>query len=269
MLDPRSHDHLADLAVIGEVLADQEVLHDLLGDGRAALRPPGLCQVADEGADQAAFVDTFVPVEALVLGRQERLLDMLRDVGERHPLPALVLLEHLGEAFALAVEHHARARQLEALELGVIGQIGGRLVVVVDDLAEIDRRRRHLLVLAKLSVGRLQIDKINPAERLVLAGHRLRIVQGGCNQILKVDVLDVECLAHMRAARVHKLRDLLLISLTIELRLHGVRRGGHLTERKSRGKDFDENGFHGDRIARPACSKCRRLLCTHRIMPPV
>ena len=68
-------------------------------------------------------------VEALVLGRQERLLHVLRNVGERHPYAPLVLLEHLREAFALAVEHHARARQLEALELVVIGQIGGRLVV--------------------------------------------------------------------------------------------------------------------------------------------
>ena len=39
-LDPRRHDHLADLAVVGQVFADQEVLDDLLGDGRAALRTP-------------------------------------------------------------------------------------------------------------------------------------------------------------------------------------------------------------------------------------
>src|SRR5262247_2226015 len=52
LLEPRRHDHLADLALVGEILADQEVLHDLLGDGRAALRPPRLGEVADEGADQ-------------------------------------------------------------------------------------------------------------------------------------------------------------------------------------------------------------------------
>ena len=81
LLDPRGHDHLADLALIGEVVADQEVLHDLLGDGRAALRAPGLGEVADEGADQAALVDALVLVEALVLGREERLLHVLRNVG--------------------------------------------------------------------------------------------------------------------------------------------------------------------------------------------
>ena len=33
MLDTRSHDHLADLALIGQVLAHQQVLDDLLSDG--------------------------------------------------------------------------------------------------------------------------------------------------------------------------------------------------------------------------------------------
>ena len=119
------------------------------------MRAPGLGEVADEGADQAALVDALVAVKALVFGRQERLLHVFGNVGEGNPFAPLVLLEHLCEALTLAVEHHARARQLDALELGVIGQIGGRLVKVVDDLAEIDRRHRHLLVLAKLSVGGL------------------------------------------------------------------------------------------------------------------
>ena len=100
---------------------------------------PELRQVADEGADQAALVDALVLVEALVLGRDEGLLHVLRDVGERHPDAALVLLEHLGEALALAVEHDAGAGQLEALELVVVRQVGDRLVVEVDHVAEIDR----------------------------------------------------------------------------------------------------------------------------------
>src|SRR5262245_10864989 len=59
----------------------------------------------------------------------------------------------------------------------------------------------------------------------------------------------------MRAARVQELRDLLLVLHAIELRLNRVRRGGHLTERESRGEDFNEDGFHGGGIACPACSK--------------
>src|SRR5207342_398594 len=40
-LDPRRHDHLADLALVSQVFAHQQVLDDLLRDGRAALRAPG------------------------------------------------------------------------------------------------------------------------------------------------------------------------------------------------------------------------------------
>ena len=48
----------------------------------------------------------------------------------------------------------------------------------------------------------------------------------------------------MRAARVQQLRDLLLISRAIELRLHRVRRCRHLTECEGRREDLDEDGFH-------------------------
>src|SRR5262245_45643424 len=135
-------------------------------------------------------------------------------------------------------------RKLHALDLGVIGQPGGGLVVELDDVAEVHDRHRHVLVLAELPVGGLQIGKIDPSEHLVLARERLRVVQGGRNQLLEVDVLDVEGFAHMRAAGVQQLRDLLLVSHGIELRLHRVRRGGYLTKCKSRGEDFDEDGFH-------------------------
>jgi hypothetical protein len=39
-----------------------------------------------------------VLIEALVLRRHERLLHLLRNVGEHHPDPPLVLLEYLGKA---------------------------------------------------------------------------------------------------------------------------------------------------------------------------
>ena len=49
----------------------------------------------------------------------------------------------------------------------------------------------------------------------------------------------------MRAAGAQQLCDLLLIRGALELRLHRVRRAGHLTERKGRGKYLDEETFHG------------------------
>ena len=251
-LDPRRHDHLANLALVGQVFAHQQVLDDLLSDGRAALRAPGRGEIADEGADQAALVDPLMLIEAFVLGREKSLLHLLGDVGEWNPHPPLVLLEYLREAFALAVEHDARARKLEALELGVIGQIGSCLVVEVDDVAEVDRRRRHVLVLAELPVGGLQIGKIDAVKNLALAGDRLRVVHGGGDQLLEVDVLDVECLAHVRAARAQKLCHLLLILGAIEACFHRIRRGRDLTERQRGRKDFDQDRFHPRPKARTA-----------------
>ena len=143
------------------------------------MRAPGRGEIADEGANQAALVDSFVLIEALVLGRQEGFLHMLRNVSERHPDPPLVLFEHLGKAFAPAIEHHARAGKSHALELCMIGQIGRRLVVEIDDLAQVHGRYGDVLVLAELPVGRLQIGEIDAAKRLVLAGDRLWVVHGG------------------------------------------------------------------------------------------
>src|SRR5262245_27396688 len=116
VLDARRHDHLADLALIGQVFAHQQVLDDLLGDGRAAMWAARRGEIADEGTDQATLVDPPMLIKTSVLGREKGLLHVLRDVGEWHPHPPLVLLEHLGKPFSLAVEHDARARKLHALE---------------------------------------------------------------------------------------------------------------------------------------------------------
>src|SRR3990170_7574075 len=48
-LDARRDDHLAHLAVVGNVVANEKILHQLLGDGRSAL--PLAAEVADEGPD--------------------------------------------------------------------------------------------------------------------------------------------------------------------------------------------------------------------------
>ena len=101
IFEPRRHDHLADLALIGHVLADQEIFHHLLGDGRAALRPARLGEIADEGADDAALVDAVMLKEAPVFGGDERLLHEIGNVGERHPDAPIAGLEHVGEVLPL------------------------------------------------------------------------------------------------------------------------------------------------------------------------
>ena len=183
-------------------------------------------------------------IEALVLRRHERLLHLLRNVGEHHPDPPLVLLEYLGKALPPPVQHHACAGKLEALELAVIGQVGERLVVEVDHLGEVDRWGRHLLVLAELPIRGQQIGKIDAAERLALA-HRLGVVHGGRDELVEVDILDVEGLAHMRAARTQQRRHLGLVRLPLEPGGNRLRRRRHLTKRKRSRKDLDEQRFHG------------------------
>src|SRR6266700_1616264 len=243
-LDPRRHDHLADLALVGEVIAHQQVLHDLLGDGRAALRPPGLGEAIDEGADQAALVDPVVLVEAFVLGREEGFLHVLGDIGERNPHSALVLLEDFGERPTVAVEEDAGTWKLHAFELGMVGQVSCRLVVEIDHVGEVDGRHRYFLVRAELTISCLQVAKIDSSKQLVLAGDRLRIIEGGGDEIVEIDVVDVEGLAHMRAARPQQLRGLVLIAAAVELRLHRIWRGRDLTERESGGKDLRKDGLH-------------------------
>src|SRR5262249_42444234 len=73
---------------------------------------------------------------------------------------------------------------------------------------------------------------------------RLRVVHGGGDQLLEVDVLDVECLAHVRAARAQKCCHLLLILGAVEACFHRIRRGRDLTERQRGRKDFDQDRFH-------------------------
>ena len=184
-------------------------------------------------------------VEAFVLGREEGLLHVLGDIGERNPHAALVLLEDFGERQTIAVEEDAGTRKLHAFELGVVGQVGGRLVVEVNHVGEVNNGYRYVLVRANLTISRLQIRKIDSSKQLVLAGDRLRIVEGSGDEIVEIDVLDVEGLVHMGATCAQELYNLLLVAGAVELCFHRIGRGSHLTERERGGEDFDEDGFHG------------------------
>ena len=202
-------------------------------------------EATDKSADQAALIDPFVLVEAFVLGREEGLLHVLGDIGERNPHAALVLLEDFGERPTIAVEEDAGTGKLHAFELGVVGQVGGRPIVEVDHVGEVDGGYRYVLIFAELTISYLQLGKIDFSKQLVLAGDRLRIIESGSDEIVEIDVLDVEGLAHVGAARAQELYDLLLVAGAVELCLNRIGRGRHLTERERGGKDFDEDGFHG------------------------
>ena len=145
---------------------------------------------------------------------------------------------------------------------GVIRQVAGRLVVEIDHVAEVDGRPRHRLVLAELPVGGVQVGKVEVAERRDFAGKRRRVVQRRRDELVEVDVLDVERLAHMGAAGSQQPGDLLLVARAVELGFQFVRRGRHLTERQGGAEDLDEERFH------PLPSICLRYLRPSQAEPP-
>src|SRR5262249_47350560 len=180
------------------------------------LRPAGRGEIADESANQAALVDSLMLVEAPVLRCEKCLLDVLGNVAERHPYPSLILFEHLRKAFAAPVEHDARAGKFNPLELRMIRKIGGGLLKKSNTCPGVPRRHGDFLVLAELPVCRLQVGKIDAVKSLVLARDRLWVVHGSRDEILDVDVLNVECLTHVRAARAQQLCHKFLILSRIE-----------------------------------------------------
>ena len=80
--------------------------------------------------------------------------------------------------------------------------------------------------------------------KALLSPDRLRVVHGGRDELVEIDVLDVEGLAHMRAARTQQRRHLGLVRLPLELGRNRLRRRRHLTERKRSRKDLDQERFH-------------------------
>src|SRR5262249_28915721 len=149
-----------------------------------------------------ALVVYFIMLEeALPPRREKSFLAVLGNGADPPPYPPLVLFEHLRKAFAAPVEHDARAGKFHSLELRMIRQIGGCFVVEKDKYTEGHPRPRDFLVSSQLPVCRLQIGKIDAVKSLILAGDRLWVIHGSCDEVLDVDVFDVECLAHVRTAR--------------------------------------------------------------------
>ena len=243
LLQPRRDDHLADLALEGDVVADQQVLRHLLGDGGTALALVAAHGV-HEGARHAAHVDAVVLVEALVLRGEEGFLHRLGDLRQRHPLAAVVGLEQLGELGARAVEHRRHLRQPQSPEAGVVGQVGGGAVVELDHFADVDDFLGDLLVLAELLVGEVQVVEVDALEARDLAGRGLLVGHDHFDQAVEIDILDVECLAHVVAAVPKDLEDLRFVTDGIEFGFDRVRPGHHQAEGKGRRKNLDENGFH-------------------------
>ena len=170
---------------------------------------------------------------------------MQGDVLQRHP-DAPVALRQVGEPFALAVDHAAPAAGPHALETGVVGQVGHRIVIETDDFAEVDRGILDVLVLAELAVDQDQAVEFQAVKRLDLGGKGAGVVHRGLDEIVEVDRLHVERLAEVTAAVAQDLGDLRPIAGRVEARLDRVRTCRHLAERQKGRQNLDEDHIHED-----------------------
>jgi hypothetical protein len=182
--------------------------------------------------------------EALVLGRDEGALHEIGNVAERHRDAPVAGLVQLGEMRPPGVEDARGAREAEPLEPRRIRQVGGGLVVEIDDGGEIDRGRLRRLVLAQLAIGRVEIGEIEPVEFLHLAGRDLRVGERGLDQVVERQALDLEHRAHVLAAGAQEAEHLGAVGRAVEMRLHVVGPGRHLAQGKDDRQDLDENRFH-------------------------
>ncbi|EGW53564.1 hypothetical protein TevJSym_az00450 [endosymbiont of Tevnia jerichonana (vent Tica)] len=84
ILQQQRHQRLVELAGEAALLAEEEVLHQLLSQGATALYHPAGAQVAPEGAGDADRIDTEVGVEVTVLHRDQCRHQLLRQLSPLH-----------------------------------------------------------------------------------------------------------------------------------------------------------------------------------------
>ena len=118
---------LVELPLEGAAALDVGVLHELLGDRRAALDDGAVAQVLPDGAGDAANVDAAMLEEPSVLDRDDGLLHDVRDLLGLHDDPGLVAAEH-GE--------HAAVRRVDVAVL--VGPVARRV-----ELRQLARDRGH------------------------------------------------------------------------------------------------------------------------------
>ena len=84
MFEPERQDRLLDLAREGSFLGQEQVLGELLGQGRAALNRAAARQVCRTGAQNAERIDAEMRIEVAILDRDEGLWQVRRQVGDPH-----------------------------------------------------------------------------------------------------------------------------------------------------------------------------------------
>ena len=122
-LDLHRQQRFLDLARERQLVGQQEVLGDLLGDGRGALRTPPAAVLLHEqhrGARDAGEVDAAVLVVILVFRGDEGIGDKLGHGLDRNVEPPLARV--FGEQGSVGGVHPRHHRGLVVLELGIFGK---------------------------------------------------------------------------------------------------------------------------------------------------
>ena len=110
VLEPQRQHRLLQLARHRAFLGQEQILGELLGEGRAALRGAAMQHVAHAGAQDAPRIDAVMRVEAAVLDGDERLRHVIRQFAQRHLGAAHVAAG--GERRAVEAEDQHRGRPL-------------------------------------------------------------------------------------------------------------------------------------------------------------
>ncbi len=100
--EPQRQKGFLDLALDRPLVAEKQVLGELLGDRRSALAHPAGARVGDEGAGGARNVDSKVVVEAAILGGQDGLDQMIGHFLERDRI--ILLHPTAADLVAVAIE---------------------------------------------------------------------------------------------------------------------------------------------------------------------
>ena len=122
--DLDGEDRLLDLARDGDLPAHDALLHQLLRDRRRATHDVLVQEVVAHGASDAEDVDPRIGPERLVLGRDRRVDDQLRDRAQRNDLPSLDL-ELVEERLSIPVEDLGRLGKRVPGEVFRGWQVGG------------------------------------------------------------------------------------------------------------------------------------------------
>ncbi len=121
-LQPDREKRLVDLALDGALVAQEQVLGQLLGDRRAALPHAAGLRIGQQRAKSAGDIDAEMVVEAAVFGGERRLDQIVRKILQRYGI--IVLDAAAADRIAVAVEE--RHRQIGFLQPVLVGGFAER-----------------------------------------------------------------------------------------------------------------------------------------------